>query len=305
MHIPQYMLHGAICPVTAGIAAAGITTASVLALRAKEKPTALKFAAVTSLIFAAQMMNFPIMDGTSGHLIGTTLAILLLGAPFGVISMSIILAIQSLIFSDGGLNVLGANIINMALIGAIPGIILTRLYKNEKISGNPVMKYGLLFAGAWLSTVLASGACALEIGIGGEIALAQGLPAMLSVHILIGIGEGLLTALLGLAFANSKVASSQKMSVGIPLVSAAVVALVLSPLASGFPDGLEWVAAKFNALHETAPSFVSPLADYSVAGIANPALSTGIAGLIGVALTFGVMYLLGLLFNRKTAPQKI
>ncbi|NPV01785.1 MAG: cobalamin biosynthesis protein CbiM [Brevinematales bacterium] len=305
MHIPQYMLQGAICPVTAGIAAAGITTASVLALRAKEKPTALKFAAVTSLIFAAQMMNFPVMDGTSGHLIGTTLAILLLGAPFGVISMSIILAIQGLIFSDGGLNVLGANIINMALIGAIPGIILTRLYKNEKISANPVMKYGLLFAGAWLSTVLASVACALEIGVGGEIALAQGLPAMLSVHILIGIGEGLLTALLGLAFANQKVASSRKMSAGIPLVSAAVVALVLSPLASGFPDGLEWVAAKFNALHETAPSFVSPLTDYSVAGIANPALSTGIAGLIGVALTFGVMYLLGLVFNRKTVPQKI
>ncbi|OHD55700.1 MAG: hypothetical protein A2Y33_13740 [Spirochaetes bacterium GWF1_51_8] len=304
MHIPEHMVNGPICPVTAGLAIAGIAAAAFFAVKSKDKPAALKFAAVTSLIFAAQMLNFPVLDGTSGHMIGVTLAVLALGAPFGVISMAIVLAVQTLLFADGGLMVLGTNILNMALVASIPGIILGFILKNEKISGNIPLKLGLVVFASWLSTVLASIACAVELGVSGAIALSAALPAMLSVHLLIGIGEGILTGAFAAMFENRTVRRSAKLSFALPLASAGVIALVLSPFASALPDGLEWAAAKFNALHDAAPLFVAPIADYAAPFLSDPVLSASAAGLIGIAAVFAVSILTGLIFNPKPAAVK-
>jgi len=135
MHIPNHMLQGHICPVTTVVSAMGIFIAANLAARSKEKPSASRFAAVTSFIFAAQMMNFPIQNGTSGHLLGGILAVSLLGTSFGVMSIAIVVTIQCLVFSDGGFTVLGANVFNMALIGAgLAGILKTNLVKDLKKS---------------------------------------------------------------------------------------------------------------------------------------------------------------------------
>ena len=122
MHIAQGMLKGAICPVTAGISIAVVGIASYFALKSKDKPDAGKFFKVIALIFVMQMLNFPIQNGTSGHFLGGTFAAVILGTPFAVIAMTIILTVQTFLFGDGGINALGANILNMAIIGTlIPG----------------------------------------------------------------------------------------------------------------------------------------------------------------------------------------
>lgn len=102
------MLHGHVCPVTAAVGAAAVAGTVVLARREKSNVSPAKFASVAAFIFAAQMMNFPIRDGTSGHLIGGVLAAAMLGVPLGMLAMTIVLAVQCLVFSDGGLTVLGA-----------------------------------------------------------------------------------------------------------------------------------------------------------------------------------------------------
>ena len=128
MHIPSTMLNGAVCPVTLAVSAVGVAVAVLVAKKNDNRPSPARFAAVTALIFALQMLNYPVQNGTSGHLVGAMLGVGLLGIPFAVLSMSIVLAIQAFFFGDGGINALGANILNMALIGAgLLGFIYNRI----------------------------------------------------------------------------------------------------------------------------------------------------------------------------------
>lgn len=117
MHIPDSMLQGNVCSATAAVSVLGLVAAAYYGLKG-QRPSASRFAAVTALIFAGQMMNFPVQYGTSGHLLGGVLAAHLLGTPFGVLSVALVVVIQSLVFADGGVTVLGANVLNMAIIGA-------------------------------------------------------------------------------------------------------------------------------------------------------------------------------------------
>ncbi|MDP8259322.1 MAG: energy-coupling factor ABC transporter permease [Candidatus Aadella gelida] len=304
MHIPNSMLHGGVCPVTAVLSALGVLLAAFTASRAKNKPTAAKFGAITALIFAGQMMNFPISSGTSGHLLGGVMAVALLGMPFGVLAMALVVTIQCLVFSDGGFTVLGANILNMAIIGAgIGGLINAYLVKkfSAKSSGYAIG----LGVTAWVSVMLAALACSLELGISGAIAFPKVVGAMLGTHAIIGIGEGLITVAVCFALASEPIKTSPRRSVTVPLVASGIIAMMLSPFASGFPDGLEWVAAKYQFFHESAPSFVSPLTDYSVSWIGNEAVSTSLAGLAGVFLTFLIAWGAARILTSPRHPQTI
>lgn len=141
-----------------------------------------------AFVFAAQMINFPIAGGTSGHILGGLLTALLLGPLAGVIVMSVVLIVQALVFGDGGISALGANIINMAFIGALVSYWAYRglraLFKHELTA--------IAIAG-WLSVVLGAIACALEIALSGTVPLRLALPAMAGIHAIIGIGEALVT----------------------------------------------------------------------------------------------------------------
>lgn len=302
MHIPDHMIQGPICPVTAVAAAVGIGTAAYFAVKAKNKPSALKFGAAAAFIFAAQMMNFPVQNGTSGHLLGAVLACALLGTPFGIIAMSLVLAIQTLVFSDGGLTVMGANIVNMALIGGSMGAIFNKV-AGDKIQKMNLKGYSILGILAWASVVFAALACSLELAVSGTIAFSKAAPAMIGVHALIGIGEAVLTLAVYYLFSFEAVKASEKLSYGVPVVTAGIIGLLLSPFASGFPDGLEWVAERYQFLHESAPAFVSPLPDYAVPAVANQAVSTGLAGLTGVILTFIIGALIGKMLSFKAQEQ--
>lgn len=299
MHIAQNLMQGAICPVTAVLSGLCLAGAAFAAYRSLEKPAALRFAAVSALIFAAQMMNFPISDGTSGHLIGGVLASALLGIPFGVLALALVVSLQAVAFADGGLTVLGANVLNMAVIGAgLGGMLRWGLLQKLPVGGARVwIATGLA---AWASVMLAALACSVELALDGVLPLAKVVPAMLSVHALIGVGEALITvaalALLDRPAAIGAVPASHRFAA--PTLAAVVIALCLSPFASSFPDGLEAVMAQFQVLHEAAPLFVTPLADYQVAGVDSEMLSTGLAGLLGVVLTFAIAAVLALPLTR-------
>lgn len=299
MHIPQSLMQGTICPVTAVLSGLCLAGAAFAAYRSAEKPAALRFAAVSALIFAAQMMNFPVSDGTSGHLIGGVLAGALLGIPFGVLALALVVSIQALVFADGGLNVLGANLLNMAVIGAGLGGLLRAVLLDQLPSGGTQRWIATALA-AWASVMLASLACAVELALAGVLPLEKVVPAMLGVHALIGVGEALITCAAVTLFDRPAVAGTVPTAhrFAAPALAAVLIALCLSPFASSFPDGMEAVLAHYQVLHEAAPLFVTPLADYQVAGVDSEMLSTGLAGLLGVALTFVIAAALALPLTR-------
>ena len=146
---------------------------------------------MAAFIFAAQMLNFPVGGGTSGHFMGGVIASILLGPWGGCLVMSSVLIVQCFLFQDGGLTVLGANIFNMGVIGSIGGYYIY-LALAKIIKGKKGILTGAFLAG-WCSIMLASGACALELDLSGKVPLTIVLPAMLIVHAFIGIGEAIIT----------------------------------------------------------------------------------------------------------------
>jgi cobalt/nickel transport system permease protein len=145
-----------------------------------------------AFIFAAQMLNFPVAGGTSGHFLGAILAAVLLGPWAACLIMAVVLIIQSIGFADGGLTALGANIFNMGVVGGILSYYIFVAIKKYV----PRTRLGFLSSiaiASWLSIVLASAACALELAISGTSPLHVALPAMVGVHMLIGIGEAIIT----------------------------------------------------------------------------------------------------------------
>ncbi|MCX5657001.1 MAG: energy-coupling factor ABC transporter permease [Candidatus Omnitrophica bacterium] len=148
---------------------------------------------VSAFIFAAQMLNFPVIGGTSGHLLGGVLAAVLVGPYAAAVCLSCVLIVQCLIFQDGGVAALGANIFNMSIMGTLGGYLVYRII--TKISGG---SKGLVFgiaAASWFSVFIAASFCAFELAISGTSPLKVVLPAMVGIHSLIGIGEAIITVL--------------------------------------------------------------------------------------------------------------
>ncbi|MBU1036646.1 energy-coupling factor ABC transporter permease [Patescibacteria group bacterium] len=165
-----------------------------LKITSKGKEKIQLMAVLGSLIFALQMINFPVANGTSGHLIGGVLAAVVLGPWAGLLVISAVLVIQSLVFADGGVIALGANIFNMGIIACVA--VGYFLYK--KLINFTSAKFKMIIIGltAWFSVVAASFCCALEIGLSGTVNLGTVTVAMIKVHLVIGIGEALLTVLI-------------------------------------------------------------------------------------------------------------
>jgi len=149
--------------------------------------TIYKMGMVASLVFAAQMFNFPISSGTSGHLIGGVFASVILGPFAGAIVIAAVLAVQMLFFADGGLLAIGANIINMSLFGTIVAYYI--YYYLKKV----VPEWLAILAAGWVAVPLAAFACALELGFSGTIPFDQVIPAMVKVHLVIGLAEALIS----------------------------------------------------------------------------------------------------------------
>ncbi|HEX78054.1 MAG TPA: energy-coupling factor ABC transporter permease [Dehalococcoidia bacterium] len=193
MHIPDGFLNVATAASTYMVSAGGVGFAlKEVGRKLGEKHIPL-VGVTGAFIFAAQMLNFPIVGGTSGHLLGAALAAILLGPWTGLLVMSCVLLVQSLLFQDGGLLALGANVFNMGVVGCFVGYFVYRGVAS-------LLRYsrkGILtasFVAAWGAVMAASIFCALELAISGTSPLKVALPAMAGFHALIGIGEGAITA---------------------------------------------------------------------------------------------------------------
>lgn len=195
MHIPDGFLSVKVWVPTWGISI-GFLSIFIRKAAVVFKDKMIPLAGVmAAFIFAAQMLNFPVAAGTSGHLLGGVLASVLLGPWIGGVVITVVLIVQCLVFSDGGVTALGANILNMAIVGSAGSFFIYRfiaaIFKYNKI--------GILTgaaAAAWLSVVLASVLCAFELGLSGIVPMATAVVAMGVVHSLIGIGEAIITVLI-------------------------------------------------------------------------------------------------------------
>jgi cobalt/nickel transport system permease protein len=312
LHIPDGFLFVPVALIWWALAVAVIALAVRRAEGIGERQAPL-MGVMAAFIFAAQMLNFPVLGGTSGHLLGGALAALLLGPWAGLLVMACVVALQALLFQDGGLIAMGANIFNMgiatAFVGAWVGDGLLR-----RFGGKP---WSLALAGmvaGWLSVMAAAVLTAVQLVFSG-LSAAVVFPAMLFVHAFIGIGEGLITVA-ALAFIattrpdlivslapqqgrDRKPALGRGVVVGLGI--AGLLALI-APFASGDPDGLERVAEDQGFIDRALDPFYNTLPDYSIPGLDGP-LSTILSGIVGLLLVFGIIYGIVLIVRGRVAPR--
>jgi cobalt/nickel transport system permease protein len=226
----------------------------------------------------------------------------LLGPGAAAIVITCVLMVQSLLFSDGGVLALGANIFNMSFIGAVGGYAIYRPV--QRLLPGLRGRITAVFFAAWCSTVLASLTCAGELALSGTLAPHVVFPAMVSVHTLIGIGEGLITSLVILAIARvrpelldpehhvgARAAGLEFVLFG--LVISLGLATFLSPYACSWPDGLDKVAARLGFQGRAATLVKTLIPDYKMPGIRSEGIATAIAGTVGTAIMFGLAYVVG------------
>jgi cobalt/nickel transport system permease protein len=262
---------------------------------------------LAACIFAGQMLNFSVTGGTSGHLVGATIATILLGPWAAMLVLTCVVGVQALIFQDGGLLALGANIFNMAIVGVTVSYFTYRTI--QKLAGG--RSWGVFaggFAAGWLSVFIAALACALQLALSGTSPANLAIPAMGGIHALIGVGEGLITvgALAFLQATRRDLVHSADSQAAQPAggravwVAGLLIALALavaSPLASSHPDGLEWVAQQQGFVHAAQQPLYAIIPDYVIPGIHNATLATILAGAVGALIVLGVT--LGVAYARR------
>lgn len=256
---------------------------------------------MAAFIFAAQMINFPIAGGTSGHLLGGALAAIILGPWAGILVMSTVVGVQALFFQDGGLVVLGANLFNMGILTSLLGFGLYRGVKDRPFG----WQLAAAGTGAWLSVLAGALATAIQLWLSGTTSLQIVLPAMLGVHALIGLGEAAITAAT-LAFihktrpdliqSREREAGRGWAAVGL-LLSLAVV--LISPWASASPDGLERVAIDLGFIQTGQDAPYQILPDYTLPLLGETGASTILAGALGLILVTAVIITLSRSLQRK------
>ena len=319
MHIPEGMLSGPVTAVT-GLGAAGTVGYAVAWIRKHmDQRKVVLMAVLGALIFALQMLNFPVQAGTSGHFAGGALAGIILGPWPAAVVLTAVLAVQALLFADGGVIALGANVLNLGIVAPFLGYAVYNAI--AKLIDSKAGRVGGSFVAAWLSIVVAAGAVAIQLGLSGTANFGVAMVAMVGTHALIGVGEGLITAALVsyllvvrpdlLKGDISSTGTKPMRSVIVTLAAVAVLAAGFSFVASSFPDGLEFVYFEQGvgdvAAVETAPSLVGdggPLADYGVAGMDNEALGSAIAGVVGLTVTAGVLAAVAIRKRRTAATPE-
>ncbi|MBI5395330.1 MAG: energy-coupling factor ABC transporter permease [Verrucomicrobia bacterium] len=310
MHIPDGFLDAKTAAATGALAVGGLALAlrQVRTRLPRRRVPLMGLAA--AFVFAAQMLNFPVGGGTSGHLVGGVLAAVLLGPSAAVVVMSAVLIVQCFLFADGGVLALGANVFNMAIVGTVGGYGIYRVAR-RMVSGLRGLVFASAFAG-WCSTVMAALGCTGELAWSRTVSWSVVFPAMANIHMLISLGEALITALVvvGIARARPELVEegapprpSERYGelVGFGVLITLGLALLVSPFVCEWPDGLEKVAATlgFDRKAIEHPLVASPLADYQWPGMKSAVWATALAGAIGTVVVFVLAFVLA----RVLAPK--
>ncbi len=192
MHAPDGFLSVPVALLLWAVAIVAVAVSVDRAGRSLDERAVPLMGVTAAFIFAAQMINFPVVGGTSGHMLGAVLAAVLLGPWAGTLVMASVIAVQALLFGDGGLLAMGANIVNMGIIGTMGGYAIYRslcpLFGGEERGRLPAAAIA-----AWSAVMLGAAATSVELAVSGASPLTVVLPAMLGTHALIGIGEALIT----------------------------------------------------------------------------------------------------------------
>jgi cobalt/nickel transport system permease protein len=305
LHIPDGMLSMYVSIACWAISAAVLAVAIRRSGRQLGERQVPLMGVMAAFIFAAQMLNFPVAGGTSGHLLGGVLAAVALGPWAGMLVMTSVVVVQALLFQDGGLVVMGANILNMGILTVIVG------YGMYRVAAGRATKTRLITAGvaAWLSVIAAALSTALQLWLSGAARLDIVVPAMLSVHVLIGLGEALITVA-ALSFIlrvrPDIIDSDAALSTGKGWILAGILivaaVLILSPLAVAEPDGLERVAMDLGFFNEDQQAPFEILPDYTLPFLGETPLSTILAGSAGVVVLLTLFALLRLVKNKPERP---
>ncbi len=277
MHIPDAVLDPKVAAITGAVGAAGLLYAVRKLERQLGERTTVLMGTMAAFVFAAQMVTFPVGLGVSGHLLGGVLSAVLLGPWAGALVIGAVLIVQCFLFNDGGVTALGANFINMGLIGSVGGYAIYAPIR--RAIGGPQGTLIAAMVAAWFSVLLASGAFAIELAASGDRRdFFQVLAWMALVHAVIGVGEALITGMVvrfvllrrpdllepedGLAGKPARgVRWGQTMIAGLAV--ALGVAVFLAPFASESPDGLEYVgrAPRLPDRRRERPVTAAPVAD--------------------------------------------
>lgn len=334
MHVPDGFFNVAVSVSAGAVAAAGVAVCLRGARRELDDRTAPMAGLVAAFVFAVQMLNFPVGAGTSGHLLGGALAAILVGPYTAVLCVAVVLLVQGFFFADGGLTALGVNITLMGLVTVLVGWGVFRLI--TQIVNSRAAVVAASFVAALISVPAAALAFTLLFWIGGTAPIELGAVAgvMGGVHVLIGIGEGLITAVTVstvLAIRPDLVYGAR--GLGAPLVLrgaggdvlvpgespapvatsrpgwfvptgiavAALLAGIVSFYASSSPDGLERVAEDKGFIGQATDHSMGgqPLADYGDVG----GIPVGVAGLVGVGVTLAVGGGLFFTVRRRTGKE--
>jgi len=192
MHIPDGFLSGGVATVLLLLAILAVANGLRVANAELDEARVPLLGVLAAFIFAVQMLNFPVAGGTSGHLLGATLAAVLLGPWIACLVMAVVLVTQCFAFADGGVSALGANIVNMGVLGALlAGFLIKALTPILPKSRGAFL--GLVGVTSWLAVMIGAAATSVELAMSDTVPLGTVLPAMLGVHALIGIGEAVIT----------------------------------------------------------------------------------------------------------------
>ena len=309
MHVPDGFMNVTMSAAT-GVISFGTLWAYI---RSAKDLIADKFIALTgmmsALIFVLQMINFPIAAGTSGHLLGGALAVIVLGPRLGLICLSVVVIIQSLLFADGGLSALGVNVLNMAIVTSATSWFIVK-YWIKFIGKNKTSIVSVSVLAGILSVVFSSIAFTIQYAIGGTISIPVGtvLLAMVTTHFIIGFGEGIITALivtllirvrpdLIYAYERSDENTTKVSLYGLFIILILLLSLI-TPFASSSPDGLESVAEEFGFTQ--TDGIVLLLDDYGISAVNNDFVSTVLSALLGVTV---VAIMFNLIISRRKSGK--
>jgi cobalt/nickel transport system permease protein len=300
MHIPDGFLS---TPVWVTLDALSVPAVVYLVRRAEsnlEEARIPLLGVMGAFVFAAQMINFPVGVGTSGHLIGSALLAYTLGPAPAVVVMTAILAVQALIFQDGGVLALGANVFNMAFAG------LLAAWLPYRYLGQSRFRKASLFLGGALSVLVSASLAITELRLSGVVMPSPVIAVSFGLFAISAILEGAITVSVVGAIGNLNERWVRKPAGAPVLTGIATVAVLLAAVgvlfASTLPDGLDSLAHQLGITHrETA--IAAPLAGYEFPGLNDAWQRKAVAGLVGLAVVTGLCLGVGRLVSRRSREK--
>lgn len=299
MHIPDGFLSTPVWLSLGAASAPAVGAAARQAQRELEDTRIPLLGVMGAFVFAAQMINFPVGVGTSGHLVGAALLAIVLGPAAAIVVMTAILAIQAFVFQDGGVLALGANVLNMGVAGVIVGYLPYRFW------GGGRLRPAAVFLSGFLSVLSSASLAIIQLVLSGTTIPRPMLGISLALFTVAAALEGAITLAVvrGIEALSPNMVRRSKPAAPGTLFAIVAVAVLLAGagvfIASAQPDGLERLALNIGLDSQAKALFPAPLSDYDARFLASPWLRKATAGMVGLALIYAAAALFGRMAARR------